>query len=151
MVDLRFSSANHVVGIDEEEAGPVLAALSSESARQVLTALNAGPVTVAELAAMTDLTPQNVSYHLGKLDEADLVRIEGTRGNNGNEATVYASARSVTISTRTNAGRRQSGMSVLGIGLSILLTLACLLSLVGPHIDLLAMLGYGLALFSTVF
>lgn len=151
MIDLHASSADRVLEIDEEEADMVLAALSSESARQVLTALNTGPATVSELADTTDLTPQNVSYHLGKLNEADLVRTDGTRSTGGDEATVYAPARSVIVSTETDAGHRRPRMSVLGIVIGILLTLACLLSLVEPHVDLLAMLGYGLALLRTAF
>lgn len=150
MIDLHSSQADRVLGIDKEEADLVLAALSSESARQVLTALNNSPATVAELADMTDLTPQNVSYHLGKLDEADLIRTDGTHGAGGNEATIYAPARSVIVSTETDAEHWRPRMSVLGIAIGVLLTLVCLLSLVGPHVDLLAMLGYGLALLSSI-
>lgn len=150
MIDFRSSPADRVLEIDDEEADLVLAALSSESARQVLTALNTGPATVAELADMTELTPQNVSYHLEKLDEADLVQTDGMRGTGGNKVTVYAPASSVSISTETDARHWRPNMSILGIVLGILLTLTCLLSFVGPHVDVLAMLGYGFALLNTV-
>lgn len=146
---LRSSSADRIIKIDDEEADQVLAALSAGSARQLLTALNKGPATVSELAEETGLTPQNVSYHLGKLDEADLVEPAGTAGTE-NGATIYASARSVTLSTETDDGQWQYPVSAVGILVGGLLSLVCLVSVVEPHIDLLAIAGYGLAFLNYV-
>lgn len=129
MPGVRSESADRVLRIDDEEADDVLASLSTTSARQILTALNAGPATVSELADETDLTPQNVFYHLSKLTAAGLVRTEGTREVNGNEATVYAPDETVLVSTGTDGGYRlRSG--VVGFVTGALLSVACLSPLV---------------------
>lgn len=149
MRNLRTSSGDNTITIDDEEADRVFTALSADSARELLSVLNEGSATVPELAEETGLTPQNVSYHLGKLEEAELVEpISTERSENG--ATVYAPARSITVSTETNEARRQYPVSALGILAGSLLTLVCLLSVVDPHIDLLAIVGYSLGLFKYV-
>lgn len=126
MVGLRSLRSDRVVGIDDEEADDVLAALSTESAREILVALRDDPATVPELAERTDLTAQNVSYHLGKLGGTGLVRTEGTRGSGGNEAAVYAPAEPVVVSTATGVGHRiVSGL--VGLLVGGLLALVCLL------------------------
>lgn len=143
------SSGDNVISIDDEEADQVFAALSADSARELLSALNEGPATVPELADVTGLTPQNVSYHLGKLDEAELVEpVETDSSENG--ATVYAPARSITVSTETDGGRWQYPLSSVGILVGGVLTLVCLMSVVDPHFDLLAIVGYGLGLLKFV-
>lgn len=149
MRDLRASSGDNVINIDDEEADRVFTALSADSARELLSTLNDGPATVSELAEVTGLTPQNVSYHLGNLDEAELVEpVETDASENG--ATVYAPARSITVSTETEGKRRQYPVSAVGILVGGLLTVVCLLSVVDPHFDLLAIVGYGLGLLKFV-
>lgn len=149
MRHLGFSTGDGVITIDDEEADRVFAALSADSARELLSALNEAPATVPELAEVTGLTPQNVSYHLGNLEEADLVEPVETAGTE-NEATVYAPTRSVTVSTATDEGRRQFPVGAVGILVGGLLTTVCLLSVVDPHIDLLALVGYGLGILKYV-
>lgn len=124
------SPPDDVIGIDDSDADEVLDVLSTESARQILVALNDDSATVSELADRTGLTPQNVYYHLEKLTETDLVRIEGTRGTDGNEATMYAPARSIAVFTRTNSGF-QLRPGVVGLLAGSLLSLACLSSVLG--------------------
>lgn len=143
------SAGDDVITIDDEEADRVFAALSADSARELLSALNGEPATVPELAEATGLTPQNVSYHLGKLEEADLVEAAET-GRADNGATVYAPTRSVTLSTETDRGRQQFPVGAAGILVGGLLTMICLLSVVDPHLDLLAFVGYGLGVLKYV-
>jgi DNA-binding transcriptional ArsR family regulator len=145
MRDLRRSSGDSVITIDDEEADRVLSALSADSAREILGVLNERPATVSELAEVTSLTPQNVSYHLGKLEEAELVE-PVDRTESGNGATVYAPARSITVSTETDGSRRRYPVNAVGILVGGLLTLVCLLGIVDPHVDQLAIVGYGLGL-----
>lgn len=149
MRDLRRPSGDSVVTIDDEEADRIFTALSADSARELLSALHEAPSTVPELADATDLTPQNVSYHLGKLKEAELVEVVDPN-EPGNGATVYAPARSITVSTETEEGRRRYPVSAVGILVGGLLTLVCLLGVVDPHFDQLAIVGYGLGLLEYV-
>jgi DNA-binding transcriptional ArsR family regulator len=53
----------------------VLAAISDESRRTVLTALSEGPATVNELAALLPIARPGVSRHLRVLREAGLVDV----------------------------------------------------------------------------
>lgn len=145
----RTSSDDNVINIDDEEADQVFAALSPDSARELLSVLNERPATAPELAEVTGLTPQNVSYHLGKLEDAELVEAVGANSTE-NRATVYAPTRSITVSTETDERRRQYPVSTVGIMVGGLLTLVCFLSVVDPHADLLAIAGYSLGLLKYV-
>ncbi len=79
-----------VVGIDSEEADDVLAALSSNTARQLLTALHDDPGTPSDLADRIDTSLQNAQYHLGNLEDADVVRVIDTAySEKGREMNVY--------------------------------------------------------------
>lgn len=149
MRHLGFSAGDGVITIDDDEADRVFAALSADSARELLSALNEAPATVPELAEVTGLTPQNVSYHLGNLEEADLVAAVETVGAE-NGATVYAPTRSVTVSTATARGHSQYPVGAVGVLVGGLLTLVCLLSVFDLHFDLLALVGYGLGILEYV-
>ncbi|WP_418284645.1 ArsR/SmtB family transcription factor [Halorubrum sp. DTA46] len=82
-----------VVGVDEEDADDLIAALGSETAREILTHLHDEPATKSELAAAVDTSLQNVQYHLSKLDGADLVDVvDTTYSEKGREMDVYAAA-----------------------------------------------------------
>jgi DNA-binding transcriptional ArsR family regulator len=82
-----------VVCVDDEDAGDLIAALSSETAREILTRLHDDPATKSELAAEVDTSLQNVQYHLAKLDGADLVDVvDTTYSEKGREMDVYAAA-----------------------------------------------------------
>lgn len=79
-----------VVGVDTSDADAVLGALSSETARRILTVLHEQPATPSELADRADTSLQNAQYHLEKLDEADLIEVQGTRYSaKGREMNVY--------------------------------------------------------------
>ncbi|MEZ3164420.1 winged helix-turn-helix domain-containing protein [Halorubrum sp. RMP-47] len=82
-----------VVGVDDDEADDLIAALGSETARAILSTLHDRPATKSELAEEVDTTLQNVQYHLSRLDEADLVDVVDTAySEKGREMDVYAAA-----------------------------------------------------------
>lgn len=75
-----------------EDAGPVLDALASETARAIVAELQDEPATATEIADRIDTSLQNVSYHLADLEETALVTEVGTRySEKGREMTVYTS------------------------------------------------------------
>lgn len=135
MAEFRLSATDSVLGIDDDAADEVFSALSNGSARAILVALHDdGPSTVSELAEETDLTAQNVSYHLEKLVEADLVETDGTCGSGSHEATVYTASGPVVVSTEAGSASRIRNV-VLGLVGGGLLSMLCLQSLLGVITD----------------
>ncbi|MFC7046619.1 ArsR/SmtB family transcription factor [Halobacteriaceae archaeon GCM10025711] len=79
-----------VIGVDSDEADDLLAALSSGTARRLLTALHDEPATPSELAERADTSLQNTQYHLGKLEAAEVVEVIDTvYSEKGREMKVY--------------------------------------------------------------
>ncbi|MFB6079735.1 MAG: ArsR/SmtB family transcription factor [Haloferacaceae archaeon] len=82
-----------VVGLDDEAAGDVIAALSSQTARNLLAALHEDPDTPSGIAERVDTSLQNAQYHLGRMDDAGLLSIVDTvYSEKGREMNVYAPA-----------------------------------------------------------
>ncbi|SFR33972.1 ArsR/SmtB family transcription factor [Halogeometricum limi] len=82
-----------VVGIDSDEVSELLSAISSNTARAILSSLHDEPATPSEVAARVDTSIQNAQYHLGKLEDADLIESGGTAySEKGREMTVYTPA-----------------------------------------------------------
>ncbi|TKX74878.1 ArsR family transcriptional regulator [Halorubrum sp. GN11_10-6_MGM] len=82
-----------VVGVDDDEADDLIAALGSETARAILSTLHDRPATKSEIAEAVDTSLQNVQYHLSRLEEADLVDVVDTAySEKGREMDVYAAA-----------------------------------------------------------
>lgn len=82
-----------VIGVDSEDAAALLAALQSETARDILAALYDDPATPSALAETADTSIQNARYHLEKLVDADLVAVADTiYSEKGREMKVYAPA-----------------------------------------------------------
>jgi len=80
-----------VLWLDDEDADRLISSLSSDTARAVLTALHEEPLTASELADRVDTSLQNARHHLGKLQEAGLVRVSDTKSSvKGREMNVYA-------------------------------------------------------------
>ncbi|MFB6160153.1 MAG: ArsR/SmtB family transcription factor [Haloferacaceae archaeon] len=76
-----------------DEAGPMVDALTSETARAVVLALDREPATATAVADRIGSSLQNVSHHLSNLQDAGLVAAVGTRySEKGQEMTVYAPA-----------------------------------------------------------
>lgn len=94
-----------LVNINDEDAGDVFAALSSETAREILRHLYEEPATASDLADAAGTSLQNARYHLDKLMEAGLVKAVDTwYSSRGTEMTVYAPTSDPLIVT---AGREE--------------------------------------------
>lgn len=82
-----------VIGVDSEDADSVLSALSSETARNLLTELNKEPAPPGELADRVGTSLQNTQYHLKKLRNAGAVEVVDTAySEKGREMDVFAPA-----------------------------------------------------------
>ncbi|MCO8246574.1 MULTISPECIES: helix-turn-helix domain-containing protein [unclassified Haladaptatus] len=80
-----------LIGLDDENIDEALDAISSATARTLLTEIYSDPVTPSDLRDRTDNSLQTISYHLGKLENAGLVRVADTRySDQGREMAVYA-------------------------------------------------------------
>ncbi|MGM0605675.1 MAG: helix-turn-helix domain-containing protein [Halobacteriota archaeon] len=116
-----------VVGLDSEDADAVIAALSSDTARQLLSALHDQPDSPSALADRIDTSLQNVQYHLKNLEEADLITVVDTvYSEKGREMNVYAPADEPLVLFASSEPERTGlkatlmrllgGVGVLGIG-----------------------------------
>ena len=82
-----------VIGLDSDDADELIGALSSATARKVLTALHTEPATPSALAKTVDTSLQNAQYHLEKLEDADIIEVVDTAYSaKGREMKVYAPA-----------------------------------------------------------
>lgn len=80
-----------VVGLAGEEADETFEVLSSGTTREVLAALYERASTPSEIRDRVGTSLQNVHYHLGKLEDADLIEPAGVGySEKGTEMTVYA-------------------------------------------------------------
>jgi len=114
-----------VVDLNGDEADEVFAALSSGTSREVLSLLHEEPRTASALSEELDTTLQNVQYHLGKLTDAELIRVVDTwYSETGTEMKVYAPTDSALVlfagegsasTLRTALGRLLGGVGVLAV------------------------------------
>jgi DNA-binding transcriptional ArsR family regulator len=80
-----------VIGLDSAEADDLIGALSSATARRILTVLHDQPASASEVADRVDSSLQNVQYHLGRMEAAGLVAVHETvYSEKGREMKVYA-------------------------------------------------------------
>jgi DNA-binding transcriptional ArsR family regulator len=93
-----------------DEAGTVFESLSSATAQSIVAELASDPATTAALADRVDTSIQNASYHLSRLEEADLVTVVGTRySEKGREMKLYApTVSSLVIGGRTGTGDEET-------------------------------------------
>jgi len=111
-----------VIGLDSEDADDLLAAMSSETARTLLSSLHEAPATPSELADRVDTSLQNAQYHLGNLEDAGAIEVVDTvYSEKGREMNVYAPADSplvVVAGDDESTGLRAALASLLaGVGL----------------------------------
>lgn len=108
----------NLLAIDGEAAREVFDALSSVTAREILTALHERPRTASEVAAAVDTSLSNVSHHLDQLEDCDLVTVVRTEdARNNQEANVYAPATEcLALVAGDLPGRRSSVTSELSVG-----------------------------------
>lgn len=82
-----------VVGVDSDRADALMSALSSGTARQLLTELHEDPAPPSELADRVDTSLQNAQYHLQNLEEAGAVEVvDAAYSEKGREMDIYAPA-----------------------------------------------------------
>lgn len=82
------------------EAGEVIDALTSETARSMLQALLDEPKPISALATATGVSIQTASYHLGKLQAAGLIEeVDTWYSAKGREMSVYAPVHDVLVVT----------------------------------------------------
>lgn len=80
-----------LVGIDDP--GPVFEVLSSSTARTILGSLYRNPGPASDVATRVGTSLQNATYHLNRLQNADLVGVVDTwYSTKGREMNVYAPA-----------------------------------------------------------
>ena len=83
-----------VLPLEDEEAARLINCLTTDTARSTLTALQRESATASELADAVGTSLQNVRHHLGRLQEAGLVRVVGTRYSvKGREMKVYGTTK----------------------------------------------------------
>jgi len=93
MSETQERESTRVIGVDSDDADDLIGALSSETARKMLSELHDEPATPSEVAERAGTTVQNARYHLENLKDAGLIEIEGTRYSpKGREMDVYAPA-----------------------------------------------------------
>ena len=77
--------------VDDGEPTDLLQVLSSDTAQEILSALTGEPKTTSDIATTVGQSIQNITYHLDRLCEVDLVEPVGTwYSEKGREMTVYA-------------------------------------------------------------
>jgi len=82
-----------VVGVDSEDADDLMSALTSRTARRILSILHEEPAPPSGLADQVDTSLQNVQYHLERLEDAGAIEVVGTAySEKGREMDVYAPA-----------------------------------------------------------
>ena len=82
-----------VLGVDSDEAGETLAALSSDTAREMLREFHEEPATPSGVADRLDLSLQNAQYHIGNLEDAGLIEsVDTVYSEKGREMKLYAPA-----------------------------------------------------------
>lgn len=123
-------SSARVCWLDDDDAADVIGALSSETARTILSALYERDRTASELAEAADTSVQNVRHHLDNLSAAGLAEVTGTRYSvKGREMDVYGPPDERTVVAVARESESESlldslrdllgGLAVLG-GVSLL-------------------------------
>lgn len=122
----RSDAEPRVIGIEDEVADDLLAAMSSGTARELLAVLHEEPAAPSELADRVDTSLQNTQYHLRKLEDAGAVEVVDTvYSEKGREMKLYgptdrplvvvAGGSDETASLRTALATLLSGLGVVAL------------------------------------
>ncbi|MFB6152459.1 MAG: ArsR/SmtB family transcription factor [Haloarculaceae archaeon] len=96
-----------VLSLEDEDTEDALSALSSETAREILSLVYEEPRTPPEIRDEVDTSLQNVHYHLEHLEDADLIQPAGSGySEKGTEMTVYAPASEAVVLFAGREGHR---------------------------------------------
>jgi len=137
----RSSGEPRLVDIDDDASAEVFAALSSDTARAILSRLYEGPETASAVAESADTSIQNARYHLEKLESAGLIEAVDTwYSSRGTEMTVYAPTNEPLV---VAAGTEES-KGVLRRALERVVSAVAALALASVVIDRLARRSRGL-------
>lgn len=94
--DAELEQEPRVVSFDDADA--IIEALGSQTARSIMSALETEAMAPAELADRVDTSIQNVTYHLDRMADADLVEVVDTSYSpRGAEMDMYAAVSSPVI------------------------------------------------------
>ncbi|WP_323675916.1 helix-turn-helix domain-containing protein [Halorubellus sp. PRR65] len=105
-----------VVGLEETDTSAVFSALSSRTARSILSRLYEAPATPSALADTVDTSLQNVSYHLENMSDADLVTVVDQRySEKGNEMDVYAPSNGPLVVVGGDAAHTERTRTAIGL------------------------------------
>lgn len=140
-VDNSQQGDPRIIGVDDESMDEVFDALSSDTARTILSEIYSDAVTPSEIRNRTDLSLQTISYHLSSLENAALIQVAGTEySEKGREMNVYAPADDpcvVFVGTQERESglrdlfKRVFGAGILLIGVTALIFIRTL-SFAGP-------------------
>jgi DNA-binding transcriptional ArsR family regulator len=116
-----------VLDIDGEAADRAFEVLSSGTARRILTSIYEQPRTPPEVRDEVGTSLQNVHYHLGRLEDADLIEPSGVGySEKGSEMTIYAPRSEAVVLFAGRESERSRLQRLLGrvLGLYVLLAVA---------------------------
>lgn len=106
-----------VLSLEDDATEEALSALSSDTARKILSLVYEEPRTPPEIRDEVGSSLQNVHYHLENLEEAALVKPAGSGySEKGTEMTVYAPASEAVVlfaGARDEGGRIQTALTRL--------------------------------------
>ena len=118
-----------VLSLEDDATEEALSALSSDTAREILSLVYDEPRTPPEIRDEVGSSLQNVHYHLENLEDADLIQPAGSGySEKGTEMTVYAPASEAVVlfaGAQDEGGRLQTALTRL-LGAVGLLALASL-------------------------
>ena len=109
--DGESDTSARICWLDDDDAEDVIRALSSDTARSILSAIHERDRTASELAEAADTSVQNVRHHLDSLSEAGLTEVIDTRYSvKGREMDVYGPPEERTVVV---VGREAESASLL--------------------------------------
>jgi DNA-binding transcriptional ArsR family regulator len=135
----RAPESARVLDIEGVEADRAFEALSSETARRILSHIYEQPSTPPEVRDEVGTSLQNVHYHLGRLEEADLIEPAGVGySEKGNEMTIFAPKSEAVVLFAGHEHDRSRLSRLLGRVLGLYLFLAVAVAAAGSLRELLA-------------
>ena len=121
-----------LVDLDDETADEVFAALSSATARNIVSELYSEPATASDVANAVDTSLQNARYHLDKLQAAGVIEsVDTWYSSRGTEMTVYAPTNEPLV---VAAGKEES-TGVLREALTRMLSAVAILGILSVLVD----------------
>ena len=91
------------------DSDEILDALSSDTARKVLTALHEEPAPASDLAERVDTSLQNVNHHLAQLQSAGLIdNVDTWYSTKGREMDVYAPTNQPLVMVAGESGNEET-------------------------------------------